>query len=268
MEIAAMRTLYDRHERRQASYPLYSREETERTVRMIGPPGGHSVVIWSSLSEGDAEAAIDAEIARFGELSRPFEWKAYSHDAPPDLASRLAARGFTIGGEERIMVLDARSPEADSLVRRGESRPGLRVAKVRDADTLERAKDAQRAIWTEEKDEAWLDALEARVASFPDYTSVYVAFADGIPVASAWVDFPAGSPFASLWGAGTVEAYRGRGAYSALVSARVAEARARGYRYLTVDAGSMSAPILEPRGFVEIAKSWACDYEHMVKNNH
>ncbi len=58
-----------------------------------------------------------------------------------------------------------------------------------------------------------------------------------------------GTSFAGLWGGGTVEAWRGRGLYRALVAHRARVAAAHGYRYLQVDASPMSRPILERLGF-------------------
>jgi len=50
--------------------------------------------------------------------------------------------------------------------------------------------------------------------------ALYVAYADGRPVASARAEFPRDRSFAGLWGGGTIPEYRGRGIYRALVHAR------------------------------------------------
>jgi GNAT superfamily N-acetyltransferase len=86
----------------------------------------------------------------------------------------------------------------------------------------------------------------------PDLLHVYVAYVDGIPASTAWIRFHPGSSFASLWGGSTVPAHRGRGLYRALLSARMRDAQDRGVRYLTVDAGPMSRPILERHGFRQL----------------
>ncbi|MDX6313211.1 MAG: hypothetical protein QOF44_2675, partial [Streptomyces sp.] len=59
--------------------------------------------------------------------------------------------------------------------------------------------------------------------------------------------------FASLWGGGTVPAWRGRGIYRALVSHRAGIAAELGYRFLQVDASSQSRPILERLGFTALS---------------
>jgi GNAT superfamily N-acetyltransferase len=47
--------------------------------------------------------------------------------------------------------------------------------------------------------------------------------------------------------------FRGQGFYLALLAPRIEEAAARGYRFVTIDAGPMSRPIVERRGFREMA---------------
>ena len=55
-----------------------------------------------------------------------------------------------------------------------------------------------------------------------------------------------------LTGASTREVARGRGAFRALVSARIADARAQGVDVAVVQAGAMSRPILERNGFERV----------------
>jgi GNAT superfamily N-acetyltransferase len=53
-------------------------------------------------------------------------------------------------------------------------------------------------------------------------------------------------------------AYRGRGLYTALLAARVQEARRLGASYATVDAGPMSLPILRRLGFQPLTVATPC----------
>jgi GNAT superfamily N-acetyltransferase len=87
-----------------------------------------------------------------------------------------------------------------------------------------------------------------------------VAYVQNVAAACAWIRFPPGSPFASLWGGATLPELRNRGLYTALLAARVQEARARGWRYLTIDAGHMSRPIVEKRGFRLLTYATACNW--------
>jgi hypothetical protein len=70
---------------------------------------------YSHFPSSVAEAVIANEISYFATLRRSFEWKVYSHDEPPDLHTRLQNRGFNIGAEESLMILDLRELSPDLL---------------------------------------------------------------------------------------------------------------------------------------------------------
>jgi GNAT superfamily N-acetyltransferase len=86
----------------------------------------------------------------------------------------------------------------------------------------------------------------------PEAITIVVADAGGEVVCAAWVRFAKGTDFATLWGGGTLPAWRGRGIYRAIVAYRANLAAARGFRYLQVDASDDSRPILERLGFVPV----------------
>ena len=199
-------------------------------------------IIYSDLDQDVAEAAIARQHVYFQALGRTVEWKLYGHDQPGDLAARLAAAGFEPGEEDTILVLDlARAPEL--LLR-----PVMaEVRRLSNPAELRHVRDLLAAVWQQDFD--WLEARMTRLMAADAYASVYLAYAEGQPAAAAWAFFPQGSRFASLWAGSTLPSYRGRGLYTALVAARVQEALARGYRFLTIDAGPMSRPIVERYGF-------------------
>ena len=102
-------------------------------------------------------------------------------------------------------------------------------------------------------DDTMASSLAGDLAAAPDGLSIHVAYVEDAPVAAGWTRFERESPFASLWGGATLPAYRRRGIYRALVAARVNEARARGFRFATVDARETSRPILSLLGFARLA---------------
>src|SRR3954465_13031653 len=69
-------------------------EYDETVIRCIGGADGWNGVTWSALDAANADAIIAAQVRRFGELARPWEWKHYSYDRPVDLPERLLAAGF------------------------------------------------------------------------------------------------------------------------------------------------------------------------------
>jgi ribosomal protein S18 acetylase RimI-like enzyme len=106
------------------------------------------------------------------------------------------------------------------------------------------------------------ETLLAALARQPPAAAAVVAMAGQAPVSAGRVEFHAGTDFASLWGGGTLPAWRGRGVFRSLVAFRAALASARGFRYLQVDASADSRPILRRLGFAELATTTPYTYPY------
>lgn len=220
-----------------------------RTTAPEGSQWGDGVV-WSDLDETSADEAIASTVAYFRGLGRTFEWKHHGYDRPADLTDRLRAAGFEPDDEEALMVGEVavvRTRLADAP-----APAGITIRRLREDDEG-RAADwkavgaLHTAVWDEEAT-GYVAGLSATHAADPHAMSIWLAVADGTVVCAARANFHDGTDFASLWGGGTLEAYRGRGIYTALVSRRADEAAGRGFRYLQVDASPDSRPILERLG--------------------
>ena len=197
--------------------------------------------------EGDAlDELIARQIRVFAERDEPFEWKLHGHDEPADLAERLEAAGLEPEDTETVMVAPVVAVAGEPLV------PGdVALREVRDRADLDRIAVLESAIWHD--DRGWLaDSLEAERAVDPDALAIVVAETGDSVVSAGWVRFIEGSGFATLWGGGTLPAWRSRGIYRALVAYRANLAAARGFAYLQVDASDESRPILERLGFVAV----------------
>jgi GNAT superfamily N-acetyltransferase len=255
MDRLQLTSLYDQDQRINVEYPDSRREVTPDVVRHIDTSDlrqGH--VIYSHLTETNAEAVIREQIAFFERLGQNFEWKLFEHDRPSDLKDRLEAHGFLVEEAEAIMVLDL--AEAPQVLWQPVA---LDVRRISDPRQLTDVLTVQQQVWDE--DFSWLGQyLGGALTRFPDQMSVYVAYVYEQPASAAWTYFPRHSQFASLWGGSTVNGYRGRGLYTALLAVRAQEARDRGRTFLTVDASDMSRPILEKFGFQQIAWSWPCKW--------
>jgi GNAT superfamily N-acetyltransferase len=132
---------------------------------------------------------------------------------------------------------------------------GVSLREVSDRADLDRIARLQEQVWGDD-DHAWLAAsLESEHAAGPDALSIFVAEAGEEVVSAAWVRFERRTEFATLWGGATLEAWRGRGIYRALVAHRANLAADRGLRYLEVDASDDSRPILERLGFVALTST-------------
>lgn len=255
MTTTELLALYDIEERRQVRIPGFRREETPQLVRMIDEAGEYAYIAWSNLQPEAVDAAIEAEMAHFSALGQEFEWKTYSHDVPTNLMERLQAHGFMVEENEAIMAIDltdlgpAPVPTAH-----------LRIRRIDDPLDMGDYGIVERQVWGDDTN-TFIGHLSVSLRDHPDYQSIYVAYVDDRPVSAARVNFSIGSSFASLWGGSTVKEFRGRGIYSAMLDLRLREARARGYSFATIDAGPMSRPIVERRGFRLLAMSNPCVFK-------
>lgn len=192
---------------------------------------------------------LDALIARqrdfFAARGEALEWKTRGHDLPRELPARLSAAGFTPEEQETVMIGMASQMATDPVLP-----AGVWLREVTAGEDMQAIAAMESEVWGD--DWGWLaDDLTTRVAAAPDDTAVFAVRdqAAGQLVSAAWLVIYPGTEFAGLWGGSTLEAWRGRGIYRALVAARARQAVARGVRYLEVDASDDSAPILRRLGF-------------------
>jgi GNAT superfamily N-acetyltransferase len=243
VDAAAVLAAFDEQVRRRPQVGDGQVEDDGDVVRTVSAGDGWSGVEWTDLTSANANAAIRAQIRRFAEVGRPWEWKHYSYDRPDDLRERLVAAGLVPGEDETLLVgaiseldLDVRPPD------------GVELRAVGDRHDL----DALVAV----HDEVFggHHASGPLAAALREGTAAAViAWAGETPVSAARVEFYRGTEFAGLWGGGTLPAWRGRGVFRSLVAYRAALARRAGHRYLHVDASAASRPILRRLGFVELA---------------
>lgn len=194
--------------------------------------------------------ALDALIARqvsvFAEAGEQFEWKLHAHDLPADLPHRLRAAGFVPEDTETVVIAPVAGIAAEPRLPEG-----VTLREVDSRADLERIAVLHSAVWQRE-DLALADFLEAERAVDPEALVIVVAEAGDAMVSAAWVRFAPDTAFATFWGGATLEPWRGRGIYRALVACRARLAERRGYRYLEVDALDDSRLILERLGFVAV----------------
>ncbi|MEU9010637.1 GNAT family N-acetyltransferase [Streptomyces sp. NPDC048479] len=260
MDHDAALTLFD-HQMRQrtrADDPDDPGARVERVgdvVRQVGADGDWNGIVWSGLGPATADAAIAEQVRYFASLGRDFEWKLYAYDRPEDLGARLRAAGFTPEPEETVMVAEIRDlPTAVDLPE------GVRLQPVTDPAGVDLIADVhEQAFGTSST--RLREQLLAQLAQTPDSVTMTVAMAGDLPVCAARMELHPGTEFASLWGGGTLAAWRGRGIYRALIAHRALIAAANGYRFLQVDASSQSRPILQRLGFVPLSTTTPYLYE-------
>jgi GNAT superfamily N-acetyltransferase len=254
MDRAEILALFDRFERREA-VPVGQRlERTPHLVRHVGAPGQPSWIVWHDLADVDVDAAIAGEVAYWTALGQEVEWKFHAHDPPADLRRRLLAAGFEPDEDEALMALDLRRApgwvEADG----GHDVRGVGHERLADVAAV------IAGVWPDEVGRFMARYRDDGLAA-TERTRFFVAYDGEVPVAAGSCEASSPvTPFLGLWGGAVLPTHRGRGLYRAIVAARARHALARGSRFLTVDAGPMSRPILERLGFVELARITACTW--------
>lgn len=245
MDHVAVLALFDRDMREGArpDSPGARVERVGKVVRQVGTEHGWNGVIWSDLDESIADDAIAEQMRYFGELGREFEWKLYGHDKPEGLGKRLRAAGFVAQPEETLMIaelgdlaLDAQPPE------------GVRLLPVTDRAGVDLVADVHKQAFGTESTRMRHQLLAQLTGDEGNVVAV-VALAGDVPVSAARMEMVPGTRFAGLWGGGTIDSWRRRGIYRALVAHRARVAAERGYRYVQVDATSQSRPVLARLGF-------------------
>ena len=262
MDRDAVLALFDRQMRQhvpvdnvRAQDPGAVMERVGHVVRHVSTGDGWNGIEWSDLDETTADAEIAEQVRYFGSLGREFEWKLYSYDRPADLGARLRAAGFVAEPEEALMV--AQVSELPTSV---DLPDGIRLRTVTDEAGVDLMADVHEQAFGISASQLRLRMLD-QLAHSPDTVSMVVAMAGDVPVCAARMELHPGTDFASLWGGGTVAAWRGRGIYRALVAHRTRLVRDLGYRYLQVDASDQSRPILRRLGFEILSTTTPYTYE-------
>jgi hypothetical protein len=241
-------------ERRSLAYPGQVRDVGPHVTRVRALDSSWHFVTSPGLIDADVEAAIEGELTHHAAIGKSFEWKVYAHDAAATLRDRLAARGFSVGLLEAVLVFDLDRPpfwanDADiCAVRRVETLADVEVYSRVSSEIFGRP-------FTFEGE------LAEAIRSGSTGTRGYVAWHGDQPVSVGRLYTHPQSWFGGCYGGGTRDGFRGRGFYRALVAARAQDAKASGARYLLVDALPTSRPILERLGFEHVTDTWACEWK-------
>ena len=221
-------------------------------VRGIAKLGNRNAIAYSNFSGQETGKIIESEIDYFTKLQRSFEWKVYSHDVPLDLLERLRQRGFKIGAEEALMMLDL---QALPVVLLAPLPQGVMVRPVGDDRAIEYFLQLENEIWGA----SFTTREFLRFNQSDPFRGdvAFIAYLNEKPVGMGRVTASSQSQFAGLWGGSVLKEFRGRGVYRALLSARIKWAREfESVRYLRVDALPTSRPILEKYGFSQVGSTW------------
>jgi hypothetical protein len=243
---------YDKDLRLRISYPEARKEITDDVVRIVRQAPGMNVVAFTFANESTLHDVIHREVDYFTPMQQPLTWKVYDHDLLPTLKGELLSHGFKHDDDPAdVMVLDVKNAPV-ALFEPVKT-------DIRRIDNLDGLKDVIHVldnVWGGHN--TWVNERLGMHLKIPDYLSVYTAYVNHQPASIAWTYFPRGQ-FATLFAGSTIAAYRRQGLYTNLLSTRLREIRARGYRYAVVEAGAMSKPIVAKYGFQHLTTVY--DYE-------
>ena len=257
MDTSAVLAKFTRQMRQEIVFPDMQKEVLLNIVRFIRPAPGMSLVLFSDLDSANADAEIGRQIDYFTSAGLPLSWKMYGYDQPPDLLARLKTHGFAPDPPDALMAMEL--SDAPPIL----TSPHPADVRRTDASHLGDVVQVMEQVWG--GNFAWMYTRLGNHLAIEGYLSVYTAYVNDQPACAGWIYYPPGSEFASLWGGSTILSRRGNGLYTALLAVRVNEAMQRGVKYLVVDAGEMSRPIVERYGFVKLTDIFACDYTGAVK---
>lgn len=196
-------------------------------------------------SKRPAEAVLVDIVERAAEFGLPEAYIYSKLSAPDGFDVALLARGARMVDATDVlaMPLPADVTMAEPVGLQVQWRTTLEVA--RDANTVQTAVfGGSRAS----DDEVAALAAAARESVAVGAGGIMVGYLDAVPVAVGGLDLVDG--VARLWGGGVLESHRGRGAYRALVAARLRYAIEHGATMaLTQGRVATSSPILQRMGF-------------------
>jgi GNAT superfamily N-acetyltransferase len=233
---------------RRAFIPLPDTQVIERPgwMQLITPSlrqGGLNEVAFSALDEKEADAVIDETIEVYRRLGLRFRWSVGPDSRPADLAERLTRRGLrpseTLGMIRETAVVPA------------EAGGDVTVEEV-DERTVEEYSRTMAAGW--EMDPAPITAFNRLVLAHPNRRhQLFLARYRGVPAGTAGLVTFERSVY--LLGGVVLPAYRKRGLYRALVTARLGYAAGRNIPFATVHSrASTSGPLLERLGFETLCR--------------
>lgn len=203
----------------------------------------YNIVSRVGFESGFAADDVAAVAARVRASGRPFSWWVADETALTEAAMALGAVGFEPRETEEVMAADL-----DSTPPRTAPPDGVELRAVRTTDDLDDYARILAANWDPPAEDV---ARFLRAAGPPERWredgAFFVAYADGRPVAGAELLTTAG--VTGIYGVATLEAHRGRGIASALLSRCLDHAAATGSRIAVLQATADGSGVYRRHGF-------------------
>lgn len=230
----------------------FFRPDTQQIVRdgwvqLITPSAPYlNEVSFSAVDEARVERVIDETIAQYRAIGKGVKWYLGPESRPLDMGARLARRGFRRSNYRGMIIDTSRSIAGGD---------GVRVERV-EADRVDAFVEATMRGWAMDADqtEAEREAHHRALVEVPRISYAFLATMQGEAIGTAGILMRDG--YGYFVGGQVVGEARGRGAYRALVGARLGFLRSTGIGYaVTFALETTSAPILERLGFETVARN-------------
>jgi GNAT superfamily N-acetyltransferase len=251
-DASAFLVVYDQCLRTDAETPGAIAQTRLGALRLVTFDGGEGFVTYPAPSGGDAETlaqlvrpALD-HYRRIPSITR-VEWKTRGHDRVPGLHEALLEHGFEPDEQESIMIGHARLLDVDVTLPEG-----VRLRTVTDEGDVRSMTAMEDVAFESQISDSMAQALLGRLAR-GDGMELWVAEADGQVIGAGRLEPVAGTHVAGIWGGAVLQAWRGRGIYRALTTARARSALARGKTLIHSDSTDYSRPILERAGLIRVS---------------
>jgi hypothetical protein len=252
IDTAGLLAAYDDQLRTDAETPSAISVTRHGPLRLVTFAGGRGFVTYRDLGGADADA-VRGLVPRALALFRAdpgiirVEWKTRGHDQAPGLHEALLENGFTPDEQESIMIGEARALAVDVPLP-----GGVTLRRVTEEADVRAMSAMQDEVFGDPPSDEMANALLSRL-SRDDGMELWVAEADGRIVSAGRLEPVRGTEFAGIWGGATLGAWRGRGIYRALTSARARSALRIGKTLINSDSSEYSRPILERSGLVTVS---------------
>lgn len=203
-------------------------------------------VVFSQLGDDEVEETIDRTVHTYRTHGRRTKWCVGFWTKPGDFGEHLARRGFTSWDVRGMGCETTLGPSAAERIA---------VAEVTE-DNLDTFIATMLQGWSLPAAEAQTERRIhlAALRAVPRSVHLFIAHLDEVVVGTAGLILRGDCGY--FLGTQVLEAFRGRGAYRALVASRLAFLRNRGVTYAVTQAReATSAPRLERLGFETLFRS-------------
>lgn len=236
----------------------FFRPDTQQIVRegwvqLITPSAPYlNEVSFSAIDDANVERVIDETVAQYRAIGKNVKWYLGPSSRPLDMGERLARRGFRRSSYRGMIV--ATSQPIEPIEPNGDVR-----VEVVGAERVDAFVEATMRGWAMADDqvEAERESHHRALVEVPRISYAFLATctAHGESIGTAGILMRDG--YGYFVGGQVLEEARGRGAYRALVAARLEFLRTKmGIDYaVTFALETTSAPILERLGFETVVRN-------------